>query len=151
MREHHPSWARRRQGYRVEHQAVDGRRLPEDLNARRAAFLIAGSTLVIAIVCGLLMRVVDHENFPNPGSGLWWAVQTVTTVGYGDIVPTTTGGKLMATLVMLAGIGFISVLTASISAVFIESARRRFRRGDQVTLEEIAQRLERIERQLEER
>jgi voltage-gated potassium channel len=130
---------------------VDGRRLPENLTARRAGFLIGGTTFVIAVACGLLMRVVDHTNFPSFGSGLWWSVQTVTTVGYGDKVPTTTAGQLLATVVMVAGIGFISVLTASISAVFIESARRRFRRGDQVTLEEIAQRLERIERRLEER
>jgi voltage-gated potassium channel len=130
---------------------VDGRRLPETLTARRAGFLIGGSSLLIAIVCGLLMRVVDSKNFPNLGSGLWWAVQTVTTVGYGDKVPTTTGGQLLATLVMVVAVGFISVLTAAISAVFIESARRRYRRGDQITLDDIAKRLERIERALEER
>jgi voltage-gated potassium channel len=130
---------------------VDGRRLPDTLTARRAGFLIGGSSLLIAVVCGLLMRVVDSKNFPNTGSGLWWAVQTVTTVGYGDRVPTTTGGQILATLVMVVAVGFISVLTAAISAVFIESARRRYRRGDQITLDDIAARLERIERALEQR
>jgi voltage-gated potassium channel len=130
---------------------VDGRRLPETLTARRAGFLIGGSSLLISLACGLLMRFVDKQNFPNIGSGLWWAVQTVTTVGYGDQVPTTTAGQLLATLVMVVAIGFISVLTAAISAVFIESARRRYRHGEQVTLDEIAERLDRIERRLEER
>ena len=59
------------------------------------------------------------------GWGLWWAVQTVTTVGYGDTVPQTLAGRALATLVMLTGIGFISVVTAAITAAFIESARRR--------------------------
>jgi voltage-gated potassium channel len=130
---------------------VDGRRLPDTLTARRAGFLIGGSSLLIAIVCGLLMRLVDSKNFPNVGSGLWWAVQTVTTVGYGDKVPTTTGGQLLATLVMVIAVGFISVLTAAISAVFIESARRRYRGQDRVTLDDIAARLERIEQALGER
>jgi voltage-gated potassium channel len=130
---------------------VDGRRLPESMTARRAGFLIGGSSLLIAIVCGLLMRVVDSKNFPNIGSGLWWAVQTVTTVGYGDKVPTTTAGQILATLVMVIAVGFISVLTAAISAVFIESARRRYRRGEQITIDDIAARLERIERLLDER
>lgn len=126
------------------------RYLPNDLKARRAGFLIGGTSLAIAAVCGLLMRVVDEQDFPNPGSGLWWAIQTVTTVGYGDHVPTTVAGKLMATLVMVTGIGLISVLTASISAAFVESARRRRGEG-RVTLDEIAERLDRIERQLQDR
>jgi voltage-gated potassium channel len=129
---------------------VSHRYLPNDLTARRAGLLIGATTLLISLACGLLMRVVDEHDFSDAGSGLWWAIQTVTTVGYGDKVPTSTGGKLLATLVMLTGIGFISVLTASISATFVESARRR-RGDDKVTLEEIAQRLERIERRLEER
>ena len=51
------------------------------------------------------MRVTDAREFPNIGDGLWWAVQTVTTVGYGDRVPTSPGGRLIAALVMLVGIG----------------------------------------------
>src|SRR5262245_455874 len=93
-------------------RAVDRRRLPESLTARRAGFLIGGSSLLVSLACGLLMRFVDKENFPNIGSGLWWAVQTVTTVGYGDKVPNTTAGQLLATLVMVVAVGFISVLTA---------------------------------------
>jgi voltage-gated potassium channel Kch len=101
-------------------------------------------------LAGLLMTVVDHGGFPSIGAGLWWAVQTVTTVGYGDHVPTTVGGQLLAALVMLLGIGFITVITASITSSFISRARlERPPTGDSVLLAEqlkkIDERLGRIE------
>ena len=77
------------------------------------------------------MTVLDREGFPSIGSGLWWSIQTVTTVGYGDNVPETTAGRLVAALVMLLGIGFVTVITASITGSFVvaaesaEYARRR--------------------------
>jgi voltage-gated potassium channel len=116
----------------------------EPPTARRAGQLIAATTVVVAVVGGLLMRVLDRDEFPTVGSGLWWALQTVTTVGYGDHVPANGGGKVLAGVVMVTGIGFLSVVTASISAAFVESARRR--RGD----DGVAERLDRIERALEE-
>jgi voltage-gated potassium channel len=125
-------------------------RLPDDLTARRAGLLIGGITFVVAVGAGLLMRSVDHEDFPSIGSGLWWAVQTVTTVGYGDKVPTSVEGRLVAAVVMVTALGFMSVLTASISAVFVESARRRRSRRDDATLEHIADRLDAIEQRLAE-
>ena len=62
------------------------------------------ATTAITVGAGLLMTLVDGENFPSIGSGLWWAVQTVTTVGYGDNVPTNLAGRLVAVLVMLLGV-----------------------------------------------
>ena len=53
------------------------------------------------------MTVVDRNSFPTVGAGLWWAAQTVTTVGYGDHVPESVAGQLVAVLVMLFGIGFL--------------------------------------------
>jgi voltage-gated potassium channel len=113
--------------------------------ARRAGILIGIATVVVAIGGAVLIRVLDPDEFPTIPSGLWWAVQTVTTVGYGDHVPTSTEGKVIAGVVMVTGIGFLSVVTASISAAFVESARRK--RGDE---NELAERLDRIERALEE-
>ena len=63
---------------------------------RGAASVIAVATTLITVGAGLLMTVVDHENFPSLGCGLWWAAQTVTTVGYGDNVPTSFNGRLIA-------------------------------------------------------
>ena len=85
---------------------------------RGAAIVIAVATTSITVGAGLLMTVVDGANFPSLGGGLWWAIQTVTTVGYGDHVPNTAAGRIVAALVMLLGIGFITVITASITSTF---------------------------------
>ena len=98
------------------------------LSARRAALLISVITLCIGIGGGVVMWAVDREDFPTLGSGMWFAIQTITTVGYGDHVPSSTEGRAVATLVMVTGIGFMSVITATITAIFVESARRK-RRG----------------------
>ncbi len=108
------------------------------------------------------MRWVDNEDFSSVWDGMWWAVQTVTTVGYGDAVPTTAAGRGLAVLVMVTAIGFISVVTAAITAAFIESARQRLEEeqgadplDDPATvnliteLEEIATRLDRLESKLD--
>jgi voltage-gated potassium channel len=93
-------------------------------NPRKAAAVIATVTTSITVVAGVLMRFVDHDNFPTIGGGLWWAVQTVTTVGYGDHVPTSATGQLLATVVMLFGIGFLTVITASITGAFVARSSR---------------------------
>jgi voltage-gated potassium channel Kch len=98
----------------------------EPLTPRRAALTIASVTLVVTVASGILIRFLDESNFPNIWLGLWWAVQTVTTVGYGDVTPSTAAGRIVASLVMLVGIGFLTVTTAAITATLIESARRRW-------------------------
>ena len=122
---------------------------------RAAAVVIASVTTVATVVTGLLMTVVDHDSFPSLGGGLWWAIQTVTTVGYGDHVPESTGGRLLAALVMLLGIGFITVITALITSTFVARAGRQLQAGSDDPLAErlgrIEERLERIEAALRER
>ena len=86
---------------------------------RGAAVVIATVTTVITVVTGLLMTLIDQDNFPSLGTGLWWAVQTVTTVGYGDHVPESAGGQILAALVMLLGIGLITVITAALTSTFV--------------------------------
>jgi voltage-gated potassium channel len=140
---HHPFWARNGHPSRRDDLSVLG----NNLTIRRACALIALVTLGVGVVSGLMMRVLDPEDFQTAGSGLWWSVQTITTVGYGDKVPTNTEGKLVAVLVMATGLGFLSVITAAITAAFVESARKR-RGRDDVTLHHIAQRLDQIEAQL---
>ena len=99
------------------------------LTARRAALTIASITASITIISGVAMHFTDEKTYPNIGDGLWWAIQTVTTVGYGDLVPASTVGRLLAALVMVVGIGFLTVITAAITSAFIESARRRLQRN----------------------
>ena len=123
---------------------------------RGAAIVIASVTTAITIVAGLLMTVIDHEHFPSLGSGLWWGVQTVTTVGYGDHVPTTGAGQILAALVMLLGIGFITVITASITSSLVTRSRQdqppaADHAPSAEQLRKIDERLERIEAALNER
>lgn len=122
--------------------------LRESLTARRAAAIIASFTLLITIAGGILARLVDHQEYPSIGKGLWFALQTVTTVGYGDVTPQHADGRVIAAVVMLSGIGFLAVITASVTASLIESSRRRFveSEGDLARrLEEVTERLVRIE------
>ena len=112
--------------------------------------MIAVVTTAITVGAGLLMTVIDHDDFPSIGTGLWWAVQTVTTVGYGDDVPETVAGQLLAAAVMLLGIGFVTVITASITSSFVERSRRlqAAESGSGSSSEQLASidaRLERIE------
>ena len=125
------------------------------LSARRAARAVALVTVFVTVMSGVAIWLVDRDEFPNVWVGLWWAVQTVTTVGYGDITPSHVGGRLIAAVVMVSGVGFVTVVTAAITALFVESARRRVHRTGEGTIEDhlddIASRLERIERALERR
>jgi voltage-gated potassium channel len=122
--------------------------LRESLTARRAAAIIAAFTLLITVAGGILERVFDHQEFPTIGKGLWFALQTVTTVGYGDVTPNHAAGRFIGAVVMLTGIGFLAVITASVTASLIENSRRRFVESEVDVarrMEELSQRLVRIE------
>jgi voltage-gated potassium channel len=56
----------------------------EPTSVRNAAGVIVIATLVVVVVAGMLIRLIDSEEYPNVGIGMWWALQTVTTVGYGS-------------------------------------------------------------------
>lgn len=99
--------------------------LHESLSARRAAAIIAGFTFLITVGGGILERVLDQREYPTIGRGLWFALQTVTTVGYGDVTPSRTQGRIVAAVMMLTAIGFLAVITASVTASLVESGRRR--------------------------
>jgi voltage-gated potassium channel len=94
---------------------------------RRAALQIALATIVVAVAGGILAWALDRQDFPTIGQGLWWSLQTVTTVGYGDVVPHRTEGRVIGGVVMLTGVAFIAVITSSVTAALIESARQRRR------------------------
>jgi voltage-gated potassium channel len=121
------------------------RLLSRTITVRRAAMWIAGATVVMTLAGAVAIVLLDHKEFPTIGSGLWWSVQTMTTVGYGDHVPTTAEGQFVGALIMIAGIGFLTVITATVTAAFVEGARSRLGRGRD---EEILERLERIEQRL---
>jgi voltage-gated potassium channel len=123
---------------------------------RGAAIVIASVSTVITVLAGLLVTVVEHKTYPSIGTGLWWAAQTVTTVGYGDNVPTSLAGRLVAVFVMFVGIGFLTVVTAAITSTFVAHARRVDQTSSDVEtamvvdqLRQLDSRLERIEAALD--
>jgi voltage-gated potassium channel len=120
--------------------------ISREITARRAAVAIALSTVAVTLAGGVGIWLLDHKEYPSVGSGMWWSVQTITTVGYGDNVPARTEGRLIAAAIMIAGIGLLSVVTATVTAAFVEGARARLGRGRD---EEIIKRLERIEQRLQ--
>ena len=89
------------------------------------------------VVFGVVERAVDPKTFPSVWLGMWWAVETVTTVGYGDVVPNQTTGKIIAAFLMLGGLSLIAVVTAAITSGFVSrtagpppSCRRRPRHAE---------------------
>ena len=102
----------------------------------------------ITIAYGFLMRLVDPHDFPTIGTGIWWAASTVTTIGYGDVVPTTSFGRLVAAGLMIFGFASLSLLTGIVASVFVtrHAEPEAFSR-----FSELERRLEEIERLLREK
>ena len=117
------------------------RRIRRILNARSVTVGLALTFVALALVGGILIRVVDHENFPSVGLGIWWALQTVTTVGYGDFVPTTLAGRVIGGLVMAIGIAFISFVTAGVTSTLVQRAARTAHEADLANQEQTEQRI----------
>jgi voltage-gated potassium channel len=93
------------------------------LRPRDAAYVLGAFWAAAVIAFGALERVVDPKTFHSVWLGMWWAVETVTTVGYGDIVPKQTVGKLIAGFLMLGGLSLIAVVTAAITSGFVSRAQ----------------------------
>ncbi len=106
---------------------LDARISRRGLRPRDAAILIASFWAVAVVVFGVVERLVDHKTFHTVWLGIWWAIETVTTVGYGDVVPDQPAGKAIAALLMLGGLSLLSVVTAAITSGFV--ARATARRG----------------------
>jgi voltage-gated potassium channel len=107
---------------------------------------------VVTVASGTLVAELER-GAPDPSirsiaDGLWWAVTTVTTVGYGDMSPKTAAGRGVAVVLMLVGVGLFGLLAASLASFLIERGRSDEVRAEDVGLESISARLERIERHL---
>ena len=88
---------------------------------------VAITTVFVAYVAAVQItiteRAVEGSNIKNFGDGFWWAITTVTTVGYGDRYPTTTEGRLLAVMLMFMGISLVGVITASVAAWFVKMSQ----------------------------
>ena len=106
------------------------------LSVRNAMAVIVAATLASVVVGGVLITLFDPEEFPDLGTGLWWALQTVTTVGYGDVTPENTSGRVVGALFLLEAISFVTIVTAVITSSFVERARQE-RIADSETAEAV--------------
>ena len=96
--------------------------LREPPSVRTAAGVIVTATASVVVGGGVAMWLLDHDEYPNVWVGMWWALQTVTTVGYGDVTPTHPSGRIVATFVMLEGIAFLTIIIAAITSTFVARA-----------------------------
>jgi voltage-gated potassium channel len=119
----------------------------ERLTLFRAVRMVATVALSLALVAAVLETIVDSgiDGFNN---AVWWAIVTVTTVGYGDVVPSTTIGRIIAGLLMLVGVSAIPITTSLVVSVFITRLQAKQREQDSAERAEIVVHLERIERML---
>jgi len=116
--------------------------LREPVSIRNATSVIVTTTLMIVVIGGVAIRVLDHDEYSSVWQGMWWALQTVTTVGYGDVTPTNVGGKLVGVAVMLQGVAFVVIVTAAVTSTFVARAQAQ-RNAEHATEEHLAeQRLE---------
>ena len=142
----------RRQGRRGD--SLIERRVRRIVEARFVTVGLALTFVLVSVVGGIVIRFVDHHNFASVGLGIWWALQTVTTVGYGDVVPTTVAGRVVGGVEMVLGIAFIAFVTAGVTSALIrraeaeaeEAERERNERNTQTIMDELRQARESIAR-----
>ena len=89
----------------------------------KAAFFVFTMALIGAIGVILFERHVN-TGFTSLGKAVWWSIVTMTTVGYGDLVPTTVGGRIVGAIIMFSGVGFVSMFTAAVSSFLITKRMR---------------------------
>ena len=103
--------------------ALIERRIHKIANARSITLALATTFLGLALVGAAVIRFLDESSFPTFGQAFWWALQTVTTVGYGDVVPSGAAGKVIGGIEMILGVSFISFLTAGVTSVIVQRAQ----------------------------
>jgi voltage-gated potassium channel len=130
--------------------ATLARRLFSTEGLRDAALL----ALLVVLGGGAAFASVEKRQHLSSWDGVWWALTTVSTVGYGDISPDTDGGRVIAIVVMLVGIGFIALITAAAADRFVSQRREADRAAEAErhellsAIQEVGGRLERLERRL---
>lgn len=110
-------YAKRRVGSRLESRARAA------VLSRRVFPYLVAVTAIVAVGTGIVAHVIDRRDFPTIQDGIWWSIQTLSTVGYGDIVPHTTWGRILGGVVIIFGVTFISFLVATVTSVFVDTDR----------------------------
>jgi len=122
-----------------------GRIEKKGLKPRYAAYIVIAFWSVAIVVFGVVERLIDPDTFGSIWLGIWWATQTVTTVGYGDVVPQQTAGKVIAVFLMLGGLSFLAVLTGAITSMFVTRAQEE---SQEESADQMMERLDELSSQL---
>jgi voltage-gated potassium channel len=123
------------------------------LRPRFAAYLIVSVWAMAVVVFGTVEHLVEPDTFPNVWLGMWWALETVTTVGYGDVVPADTAGKVIATFLLFGGLSLLAVVTGVVTSAFVTQAQvERQATGEDPMIEkldELSRKLDSVQAQIE--
>jgi voltage-gated potassium channel len=114
---------------------------------------LALMTLLLGLVAGFIVTLIDKQDFPTYGDGVWWAIVTLGTVGYGDIVPHTAWGRVVGSIVIVVGVTFIAFLTATVTSAFVsaeeQEAREREREREEAAEADMRELLRDLKKQLD--
>jgi voltage-gated potassium channel len=124
------------------------RRIDRSVENGKIIPFLAVMILGIAAVAGVLANFLSPAGFDSLGDALWWSAQTVTTVGYGDVVPESSGGRLIGLFVMVFGVASVSLVTALVTSSFITYQQNRSG-GEVDRHQELRDALARIEARLD--
>ncbi len=86
---------------------------------RNSFFQVGAGLFIVMIIGGVVIMYLEAGSITEKETPFWWAIVTMTTVGYGDFSPSTLEGRLFAVFIMFAGIALVSLLTASISSIYV--------------------------------
>ncbi|HKC23041.1 MAG TPA: potassium channel family protein [Gaiellaceae bacterium] len=116
--------------------------LREPPSVRLAASVIVTATAIVVVGGGALIRILDPGEYSSIWIGMWWSLQTVTTVGYGDVTPHKTIGRLVGAFVMLEGIAFLAIITAAITSTFVARAQHEQALADEEEIDAVVAKME---------
>jgi voltage-gated potassium channel Kch len=127
---------------------VETRWVERAVGSNRILVYLAGVTLGLSTAAGFLMHLIDESAFPTVGTGIWWAVVTFCTVGYGDVVPNDPIARVVASVVMIFAITFITIITALVTSTLVTNQQRRRQIEDEARHPPVHESLARIEERL---
>ncbi len=116
----------------------------ERLTLGRAIRTIIFVATLMVIAGGVLVRVVEPDTFTSIGLSFWWAMTTVTTVGYGDVVPVSTGGRFVGAALMLIGVSLIPLVTSVAVSILTAKRAQLLQQEQEVRLAAIEERLQAV-------
>jgi voltage-gated potassium channel len=120
----------------------------ERLTIWRAVRTVAVIVILLVLAGALLVRLLEPKTFDDFGLAAWWAVETVSTVGYGDVVPVTTQGRIVGTVLMITGVSMIPLVTSIVVSILAAKRAEQESQGEARQIAALREQLSRIEEQL---